>query len=97
MTCIMGCALFVMYKYYTNKRSADLVLANIEALADDPEKVKMLNCTRASAYANCFDSKTNEWTCIVITEVEDYQVPAKSPLACDHAHTSSCPKGTYQF
>ncbi len=95
--CIAGFTLLGMSKYYVNKKSVDLVLANIEALADNPEKVPMMNCTRAISYANCYDSKTNEWTCIVITETEDYQVPATSPFLCDHAHVSSCPRGTYQL
>ena len=49
-------------------------------------------CTRAVAWANCYDKRGN-WTGLRITAVTEYVVSSVVEI-CEHARVTSCPSGS---
>ena len=70
---------------------SDIQLAYIEALANNSESGTQ-TCTRAVAWANCYDKRGN-WTGLRITAVTEYVVSSVVEI-CEHARVTSCPSGS---
>lgn len=66
-----------------------LQLENIEALTAEGED--MLKCTKPLKGGNCF--RGNNFICTYISAVQEYEVPASAPFACDHFQVCPCPSG----
>lgn len=78
-------------KVQSSDTLSDIQLANIEALANNGESGTQ-TCTRAAAWANCYDKKGN-WTGMRITAVTEYVVSSVVEI-CEHARVTSCPSGS---
>ena len=85
------------YDAYAEKQvESDLVLENIEALAQEDE-VAMQDCTRAVVMGACIADDGENWDFrgTYVSSVEHYQVPVGSVAVCLHESVRSCPPGSH--
>lgn len=73
-----------------------LLLANVEALTQSESEGtgKILHCSKATSFANCYFKSNGEWCCMSILSVEEYEVEEGTPVNCLHDTTSDCPEYT---
>ena len=96
---VLGLSAYVGYRtydaYVEKETESNLLLENIEALANEDETVIMQRCTRAKKYGSCYDDN-NMWKGTYIDEVEVYEVAVGSPIVCFHDAVHPCPEGTHR-
>ena len=71
---------------------SDIAMENVEALAQGETSQ---TCTRAVAWANCYNKESNMWVGLIIKQVEPYVVDGIMQ-ECKHDKVSKCPDGTYE-
>ena len=97
---VVGLSAYVGYRtydaYVEKQVESDLVLENIEALAQEDE-VAMQDCTRAVVMGACIADDGENWDFrgTYVSSVEHYQVPVGSVAVCLHESVRSCPPGSH--
>lgn len=81
-----------IYKTRVRDFHFDIILTQVEAMAQGENEDIVRVCTRPIAWASCYD-KTGKWACMRITAVEEYKVHSVIEI-CDNARVTNCPKGT---
>ena len=73
---------------------SDVAMANVEALASDESGTG--RCSKAIAWANCYNNSNGMWNCMIVKAVEKYDVEEGSIIVCRHDKVTKCPDGTYE-
>lgn len=96
--------------FYGNKSFSDtkssIILANIEALAQDDDTPKTQKCTKAVITGTCYKEvetyingkkvKMKQFDGIRIKKVEPYEVVEGSPIECKHDKITECKSGSFE-